>query len=1357
MRQHLKLTIVLTVLTVCAGGVPSAQSSCSLIPPADEYFLADNNGSLVGGLIDSPLSAPGRAIRVAVDPCETPTPPLFTQPASSNSASIRVIRPNGTLSAPVIATGSRVESCTGAASTCRVLTFTVPAGVAAAGAGPAEIEVRNGNGNVVVQVGDLFRITKPGCPTDEFGNRAGRITEDTFSHFTILPTPNKVADLVSGAVGTVRATVDVVGNLLIPLDFAGVLRDDPGTPIATFLSGSAPIPASSGSDSSSIPEKLAAIANSSHVVRSFTLKGRPLPPLLVLAKGVATPQIFGTIDAVESVLRIARFPNGGSTPLFNLDDRRPASGAPLEFPYDSIAVGESAHLDWLRKDGDLIAYAVEEWGAGAGGGGLDLNLDGDKADRVGFIKNTAEVGGPLWGRSTWLGVAKVPFGQREVIGMSVADGYVALLQDDGLDGGRFRLFDGMANRRDDLDWDRSVELQEMVAGQPLKQEGALSVFFQKPLPTPHQRQAADPSRPIDVNNFRAVGLKVSPDGRHLYAGPFGTDGQISIYSIAASGAPSANPVAFAQAGTDDELPGMVFSDDGLSLYVTGTSTDKVYAFSRIASTGELVPVAGGAVTVDSPGRIALHGNDVYVTSFESHSLTHFKRNPADGKLSLVSTTTDGTRLKGAYGIGISPDGRSVYVGASRGFRISVYSRDASSGNLVYLERVRHTTNGVSGLSEPRDVKVSADGTTVYAASPIDDGLTAFRRDVVSGGLTFIGDFLEDSEVGTYGPFGVGVSPDGHHVLAATTSLAGGDETSLMVFERHPGVGSLVLRRKVLQSEVGGQRGGWSVDFAPNGRFGYVATFDGILTVDLRRELSVVDADTGGLVFDPPPRGVYADIAGTKALLVQTEIDAALDNNGDGDRCDRRFRVIDTVTKASKGYALAIAEAVIGEDILAFTIDEGATNRVDDPVSSCTTGRPGTDLNGDEDDQDRILAVSSSGTSGAYTSLGVDASDLAIVPSGVVFLSGETAVRRYIPGPVCPAGTTTGEAPRYVHYYRGGAAGDGELVDLGYDAVDFVAGDTVLAMRVSEAAHGRVLNNDGDCEDAVMVLLELPVDGAHSVVARSSGRSARRCDVAGCLPGVPYRLEDRTVSFLIHEQDEVGGDSNLEGDADRIDVVAARFSLDDQGSCLAGPENGFVIDADDDGYDDFMTDLAPPAGCGPVPLTGCHGANPAKASTLAIRSGDEPSDGKMKWKWTSVPGTGLAPFGDPLVRSANYSVCLYDAGQLRSASVFASAGNCDGRPCWRSKPGKSFQLARTSGFPAGVDSVRFRSVGSAGVVGFSLAASGENLELPSLPLGGPVIVQLVRHDACGLSACWDAPMNRMIKNLANDFRGSSASD
>ena len=75
---------------------------------------------------------------------------------------------------------------------------------------------------------------------------------------------------------------------------------------------------------------------------------------------------------------------------------------------------------------------------------------------------------------------------------------------------------------------------------------------------------------------------------------------------------------------------------------------------------------------------------------------------------------------------------------------------------------------------------------------------------------------------------------------------------------------------------------------------------------------------------------------------------------------------------------------------------------------------------------------------------------------------------------------------------------GQIVEVGVTAVDYVAGSQMIAFRVAERIQGAILNNDGDCDDIVMVGYEFETG-----TIRSFGRNALLCDFSVCPPGTKY--------------------------------------------------------------------------------------------------------------------------------------------------------------------------------------------------------------------------------------------------------------
>jgi DNA-binding beta-propeller fold protein YncE len=188
----------------------------------------------------------------------------------------------------------------------------------------------------------------------------------------------------------------------------------------------------------------------------------------------------------------------------------------------------------------------------------------------------------------------------------------------------------------------------------------------------------------------------------------------------------------------------------------------------------------------------------------------FDRDPATGVLvqkagldGCVSETgagpcVDGKGLDGATALQVSADGRSVYVVASTGDAVAVFDRDPSTGVLTQKAGTAgcasHTGSGGDCVASPPldfpvDVRVSADGASVYVAALSDDALAIFDRDPTTGALARkegTGGCLSDT--GTAGacydaeafngPVAAAVSPDGRSVYVLT-----GDSDAVTAFVR----------------------------------------------------------------------------------------------------------------------------------------------------------------------------------------------------------------------------------------------------------------------------------------------------------------------------------------------------------------------------------------------------------------------------------------------------------------------------------------------------------------------------------------------------------------------------------------------
>lgn len=355
---------------------------------------------------------------------------------------------------------------------------------------------------------------------------------------------------------------------------------------------------------------------------------------------------------------------------------------------------------------------------------------------------------------------------------------------------------------------------------------------------------------------------ISPDQQFLYVpGPFDDaiavfrrdveTGRLTFVELQRDGVGGVNGL--------DGVRSVSISPDGAHLYAASIFAEVVAIFERDPGNGRLSfrevvddqIVGTGLVVVDPNGNQVYAVGSGLLSGSLPASVATYDRDPGDGSLTLVEILRDGEGgvggLTGATGLGISPDGRTLYICAFSDMAIGVFSRSELDGRLSFAGLVQDGVGEIDGLEGIEAVAVSPDGRHLYGAASVDDALTTFAR-APDGALSFRS-AIESTSEGLDGARGLAVSPDGKRAY-----VAGFDDDTLAVFTRGEG-GRLEFRSRQLDGigiivPVDGLDGAASVAVTGDGSHVYVTGMldDGIaaFAVDEDEDLLFVESEIDGI-------------------------------------------------------------------------------------------------------------------------------------------------------------------------------------------------------------------------------------------------------------------------------------------------------------------------------------------------------------------------------------------------------------------------------------------------------------------------------------------------------------------------------
>jgi uncharacterized repeat protein (TIGR01451 family) len=342
----------------------------------------------------------------------------------------------------------------------------------------------------------------------------------------------------------------------------------------------------------------------------------------------------------------------------------------------------------------------------------------------------------------------------------------------------------------------------------------------------------------------AGGVAVSPDGAHVYVAGLRQD-TVAVFSRS----PSTGMLSLVEMQKDfttasrglNPVSSIAISPDGTHLYVIPGQFNALAVFNRNAITGALALVevhednVAGVDGLDFARSVVVSpdGAHVYVVGTFDNAIAVFTRNPITGMLSFVEVQKDDVAgvdgLDNPTDVAISLDGAHVYVSGNTQLSqdagsVAVFSRNATTGALTFVEVQERGVNGVDGIDRPSGVTVSADGAHVYVTSPFDEAVAVFGRNPSTGALTFVQaqrDGISVTE--TFDPArSPVVSPDGANVFVEIGRIEG---SAISVFKRDPATGTLIFQEMQTDGVSGVELRGGQITVSPDGANLYAAGGD----------------------------------------------------------------------------------------------------------------------------------------------------------------------------------------------------------------------------------------------------------------------------------------------------------------------------------------------------------------------------------------------------------------------------------------------------------------------------------------------------------------------------------------------------
>ncbi len=299
----------------------------------------------------------------------------------------------------------------------------------------------------------------------------------------------------------------------------------------------------------------------------------------------------------------------------------------------------------------------------------------------------------------------------------------------------------------------------------------------------HRQGEVDNGLTIDGLS-RPRSLAISPDGANVYVGGYVSNaiavfkrntenGRIDYIERHKDGLGGVDGLA--------RVMDVAVSNDGKRVLAAGMADNAIALFNRNASNGTLSFVerkrdgSGGVDGLGGASSVALSpdAGHLYATGKSDRAVTLFAVNATTGSLSFVARYKDGVGgvdgLNGACNVAVSPDGRHVWVAGSLDDAVALFERDASTGELGWLERAKDGEGGVDGLDQTTALLLDPSSKHVYSAGYRDNAVAVLFRNRAPEAQDDAAGSVAPSATLVISPLSNDSDPDGHSITISTTA------------------------------------------------------------------------------------------------------------------------------------------------------------------------------------------------------------------------------------------------------------------------------------------------------------------------------------------------------------------------------------------------------------------------------------------------------------------------------------------------------------------------------------------------------------------------------------------------------------